>query len=53
MDAFSDHALLCSGDSRSGGVLLRQSLVQRSLGIILQLDGVYHLVEPPPLAVGA
>ena len=47
MDAFGDHALLCSSDSRSGGFQLRHSLVQRSLGIILQQAGVYHLVEPP------
>ena len=49
MDAFGDHALLCSSDSRSGGFQLRHSLVQRSLGIILRQAGVYHLVEPPHL----
>ena len=49
MDAFGDHALLCSSDSRLGGFQLCHSLVQRSLGTILRRAGVYHLVEPPNL----
>ena len=49
MDAFGDHALLGSCDSRLGGFQLCHSLVQRSLGIILRGAGIYHLVEPPHL----
>ena len=44
-----DHTLLCFCDSRSGGIQLCHSLLQRSLGIILQWAGIYHLEKPPHL----
>ena len=47
MDAFGDHALLCSNDSWSGGIQLRHSLMQCSLGIILKRANFYHLVITP------
>ena len=37
------------GDSRSDAFQLYHSLVQPSLGIVLQLACVYYLVEPPHL----
>ena len=49
VDTFGDHAILCSRDSRSGGIQPRHYLVHRSLGIILRRAGIYHLVEPPHL----
>ena len=46
MDAFSDHALPCSRDSRSGGFQFRQSLVQRYRCTILGRTSIYHLESP-------